>query len=57
MKDGNVMWTNKSDVTSEFYSTLLNLIQVNGKDNKMSFSDNKTVFTITLEKKAKEETK
>lgn len=57
LKDGNVMWTNKSDVTSEFYSTLLNLIQVNGKDNKMSFSDNKTVFTITLEKKAKEETK
>lgn len=51
LKDGNVMWINKSDVTSEFYSTLLDLIQVNGKDNKMSFSDNKTVFTITLEKK------
>lgn len=53
LKDGNVMWTNKSDVTSEFYSTLLNLIQVNGKDDKMSFSDNKTVFTITLKKTKK----
>ena len=53
LKDGNVMWTNKSDVTSEFYNTLLNLIQVNGKDNKMSFADSKTVFTITLEKKSK----
>lgn len=55
LKDGNVMWTNKSDVTSEFYDTLLDLIQVNGKDNKMSFADSKTVFTITLEKKAKED--
>lgn len=53
LKDENVMWTNKSDVTSEFYNTLLNLIQVNGKDNKLSFSDDKTIYTITLETRSK----
>ena len=53
LKSGAVIWTNKTDVTSEFYDTLLCLINIEGKDNKLSFSDNKTIYTITLETRSK----
>jgi len=53
LKDGNTVWIKKDDCTSEFYDTLLCLIDIDGKDNKLSFCDDKTVYTISLEKKAK----
>ena len=53
LKDGHTTWIRKDDCTSEFYDTLLCLIDIEGKDNRLSFSDDRTVYTITLEKKAK----
>lgn len=55
LKDGNTIWTRKDDCTNEFYDTLLCLIDLEGKGNKLSFSDDKTVYTLTLEKRIKEE--
>lgn len=53
LKNGAVIWTSKTDVTNEFYDTLLCLINIEGKDNKLSFSDDKTIYTITLETRSK----
>ena len=53
LKSGAVTWTSKTDVTSEFYDTLLCLINIKGKDNKLSFLDDKTIYTITLETRSK----